>query len=627
MSASLRLPGKIRTSIGAKLFGAFVVMGLITGAVGGYGIHELFTAADIIVDTFDGSLMAINYARSANATFALIDRDELLRRQASPDRRVAIEKNIEELMDSLSGDLAVARERVRTAKAARLVEQIKAEVAAWDAGRRADEAASRDFDLRAGSASILDHFDQLTEFIADHAFVARREAVWSISYLEYTAFVALAVALGIGILIAQFSRRRIIGPIIAAADVADRISHGELDTEIPEGGVDETGTLLRSMRLMRDAIAAAIEHEAAQRRSAQTQLVDALESSQEGMALVGPDGGAIIANSEFTKLFPSFTDEARQAPDFIGAFAAVYPQWSDLLAVGGELQVEDGRWLQCTRTPTRDGGFFLFFSDVTAIKQREEGFKEAKLMAEAASKAKITFLTNMSHELRTPLNAIIGFSEVMAGAYFGPLGDARYRDYIGDVLLCGRHLLEIINNVLNLSRNEAGELTLSYDLVDMGAVLSDCANLMRPESDKKELELRTDWPSEDIVIEGDVSKLRQIVLNLLSNAVKFTRPGGNVWLLARHRAEDRLEIRIIDTGIGIAPENIPLALTPFGQVDNGLTREFEGTGMGLPLSKIFVALHHGELTIDSSLGGGTTVTVLLPKRVSRLRAASATAAA
>jgi signal transduction histidine kinase len=602
-------------------------MSLITGAVGAYGIYELFTAADIVVDTFDGSLMAINYARSANATFALIDRDELLRRRTAPDRRAEIESNIEDLMDGLIGDLGVARERVRTAQAARLVDQIKAEVTAWDAGRRADASAPGKFDLRTASTTILDHFDQLTEFIADHAFVARREAVWSISYLEYTAFGALAVALGAGILIAFLLRRHIIRPLTAAAGVAERIAHGELDTQIPEAGIDETGILLRSMRLMRDAIAAAMEHEAAQRRSAQARLVDALESSQEGMALVGADGSAIIANSEFVNLFPSFTEEARQATDFIGAFAAVYPQWHDMLTAGGELQVEDGRWLQCTRTPTRDGGFFLFFSDVTAIKQREESFKEAKLLAEAASKAKNTFLTNMSHELRTPLNAIIGFSEVMAGAYFGPLGDARYTSYIGDVLMCGRHLLDIINNVLSLSKSEAGKLAVAYDPVDMAAVLADCVNLVRRQCEKKELALRTDWPSEDMIIEGDVTKLRQVVLNLLSNAVKFTPSGGKVWVLARRGAGDRLEIQIVDTGIGIAPENIQLALTPFGQVDSGLAREFDGTGMGLPLSKIFVELHHGQLTIDSALGSGTTVTVSLPKRVSQLHEPSATAAA
>jgi signal transduction histidine kinase/HAMP domain-containing protein len=627
MSASFRLFRKIRASIGVKIFGAFVVMSLITGAIGSYGIYELFTTADIVVDTFDGSLMAINYARSASATFALIDRDELLRRQAEPDRSGEIESKIEDLMDSLMGDLGVARERVRTVQAARLVDQIKAEVSAWESRRRGDEAAPGRFDLLSASAAILDHFDELTEFIADHAFVARREAVWSISYLKYTAFAALAAALVAGILIAYVLRRRIIRPLTAAADVADRISHGHLDTEIPDGGSDETGVLLRSMRLMRDAIAAAMEHEAAQRRSAQARLVDALESSQEGMALVGADGRAIIANTEFTRLFPSFTEEARQGPDFIGAFAAVYPQWRDMLAAGGELQVEDGRWLQCTRTPTRDGGFFLFFSDVTAIKQREESFKQAKLLAEAASNAKNAFLTNMSHELRTPLNAIIGFSEVMAGGSFGPLGNARYENYVGDVLTCGRHLLDIINNVLNLSKSEAGSLSLNYDPVDMATVLSNCANLIRPQCEAKKVTLRTDWPDEDVVIEGDVTKLRQIILNLLSNAVKFTYGGGSIWLLARHGAEDRLEIQVVDTGIGIAPENIPLALTPFGQIDSGLSREFEGTGMGLPLCKIFVELHHGKLTIDSVLDVGTAVTVSLPKRLSQVRALSATAAA
>jgi signal transduction histidine kinase/HAMP domain-containing protein len=615
MSRSIVSLRRLRASIGAKIFGAFAAMSLITGLIGAYGIYELFTAAHIVVDTYDGSLMAINYARSANATFTQIDRDELRRQRAAPERRADIESEIEQLLVGIAGDLDVASDRARTAEARQTAQDIKSEIATWDAKRRAYVGMSFNSDIEETSSSILERFDHLTELIADHGFIERRQAVWSISYLEYTAVGALAGALAIGGVISYLLRRRIVRPLTAAAGIADRISRGELRTHVPEGGTDETGILLRSMRLMRDNIAAMMEHEAAQRQSAQTRLVDALESSQEGMALIGPDRQIIITNSQFLRFFPSLLDEVKEGADFAIAFATVYPQWLEMIATGGELQLEDGRWLRCSRNPTQDGGFFLFFSDFTEIKQREENFKEAKQQAETANKAKSTFLTNMSHELRTPLNAIIGFSEVMKGAYFGPLGNARYDEYAGSILDSGHHLLAIINSVLELAKSDAGKMTLNLDLVDLADVLTDCATSIGPQCEKQELMLKTDWPAEDFIIEGDATKLRQIILNLLSNAVKFTKPGGRVWLLARHRPQDRIEIQVVDTGIGMAPEDVPIALAPFGQVDSGLTRQYEGTGLGLPLSKAFVELHHGSLNIQTTTGKGTTITVSLPRRI------------
>ncbi len=627
MSSNILSLRRIRASIGAKIFGAFAVMSLITGLVGGYGIYELLTAARIIIDTYDGSLQAINYARSANATFTLIDRDELRRHFLPPNQRADIEAEIEQLSSSMAGDLDVVADRARTPQARALAQNIKSKVDDWNKQRLASDVNLGDAEIEKTGDALLEDFDRLTEMIADHGFVERRQAVWSISYLEYTALGALVAALSVGAVIAYLLRRRIIRPLAAAANTADRISRGELQTHIPDGGTDETGILLRSMRLMRDNIAAMMEHEAAQRRSAQARLVDALESSQEGMALVGADGRVVITNSEFTQLFPSLTTTTMEGADFAAMFGFIYPQWIETVASGGEFQLEDGRWLRCSRSPTQEGGFFLFFTDFTEIKQREQSYKEAKQQAEIANTAKNAFLANMSHELRTPLNAIIGFSEVMQGAYFGPLGDARYSEYADNIAISGRNLLEIINNVLDLAKSDAGNLKLDLDAVDMASILTSCVKIIRPLCEKGEVDLKLDWPEDDFYLEADPKKLRQILGNLLSNAVKFTKPGGRVWLLARLRPNDRMEIQVIDTGIGMGPESMSVALAPFGQVDSGLARQYEGTGLGLPLAKVLVELHGGSLDIESVLGKGTTITMSLPRRIGETASTSAAAAA
>lgn len=242
--------------------------------------------------------------------------------------------------------------------------------------------------------------------------------------------------------------------------------------------------------------------------------------------------------------------------------------------------------------------------------------------AAAANQAKSQFLTTMSHELRTPLNAIIGFSELLQSQLFGPLGDARYLDYVADVLSSGRHLLALVNDVLDFSKIDAGALDLRFEAVDAGAVLAGALRMVESKAlyggVRLESAIAADLPRPP----ADERRLRQIALNLLSNAVKFTGRGGKVRLSAAAEG-DTLVIEVADTGIGMAPEHIPVALERFGQVDGSLERRYEGTGLGLPLTKKLVELHGGRLELESKLGVGTKVRVLLPlgRRVSHPEAA------
>lgn len=239
-----------------------------------------------------------------------------------------------------------------------------------------------------------------------------------------------------------------------------------------------------------------------------------------------------------------------------------------------------------------------------------EAMKQAKDEAEAASRAKSEFLAMVSHELRTPLNAIIGFSELMSQEVMGPLGADAYRDYARDINASGAHLLGVINDILDLTKAEAGMLVLRRSPLDASALVNEVARLMRQRAEAAGLDLQTTAPM-DCTVFADERKLRQMLLNLLSNAFKFTKPGGRVELaVAIATGEARFVVR--DTGIGIAAKDIERVLKPFVQVDGSLARKHDGTGLGLPLVKAMAELHGGRLVLDSVEGQGTTATIVLP---------------
>jgi signal transduction histidine kinase len=234
----------------------------------------------------------------------------------------------------------------------------------------------------------------------------------------------------------------------------------------------------------------------------------------------------------------------------------------------------------------------------------------AKEKAESASRAKSAFLANMSHELRTPLNAIIGFSEIIKSRKFGPSSE-RYPEYAGHIFNSGTHLLALINDILNLSKLEAGRLALQEEDLDLRTIVEDCIHLVETQARQSRIQLSANLDNGAHAIRADDRRLRQILINLLSNAVKFTPEGGQV-RVSSVRDRNGLAITISDTGIGMAPEDIPKAMTLFGQVDSKVRRKQDGTGLGLPLAKQLVELHGGTFAIESKINFGTTVTFVLP---------------
>ncbi len=318
-----------------------------------------------------------------------------------------------------------------------------------------------------------------------------------------------------------------------------------------------------------------------------------------------------------------------------------------------EAELNDGRWVQISERRTAEGGLVVTAVDISSIKGQEDArrrneealqdaitdlqrsqeqlaelarkYEAEKIRAEGANQAKSEFLANMSHELRTPLNAINGFSEIMVGELFGPLGDRRYAEYAGDILNSGQHLLALINDILDMAKIEAGKFNLKFDPMRMEEVIEDAARLMHNRAEAAGLELALDMPNLP-EIEGDYRALKQVLLNLLSNALKFTPRGGLVTVRAAVEMGpqgERLRVGVHDTGIGISKADMERLARPFEQIESQLSKTQQGSGLGLALTKSLVEMHGGILDIRSNPGEGTIVSFALPLRHSQPDAGSA----
>ncbi|MGA2088855.1 MAG: ATP-binding protein [Stellaceae bacterium] len=296
------------------------------------------------------------------------------------------------------------------------------------------------------------------------------------------------------------------------------------------------------------------------------------------------------------------------------------------LVVDHLMNVDDLEWIIANEKPaallhgfivTRDGNYAGVASALSLLrismartKRRNRELEEARRRAEAASDAKSQFLTIMSHELRTPLNAIIGFSELMQSRVYGAVEPPRYRGYIKDINTAARQLLAEINDVLDMAKIEQGKMVLSEVSLDLKETVSAAVRLFAERARDGRVSLHAELPPAPVVVRADHRAVRHILFNLLSNAVKFTPPEGGIVVRILSAPEGGIELAVADTGIGMSPEHVAIALTPFAQVENAYTRKYEGTGLGLPLVKSLVELHQARLEINSSLGAGTTVRII-----------------
>jgi signal transduction histidine kinase len=281
-----------------------------------------------------------------------------------------------------------------------------------------------------------------------------------------------------------------------------------------------------------------------------------------------------------------------------------------------EIVDRDGNFcdLLTTKSVYRDGDGTMVVTvclDITARKRAEMNLIAVKEHAEVANRSKTEFLANMSHELRTPLNAIIGFSQVMAGEMLGPIATTRYVGYARDILVSAEHLLGIINDILDVSKLESGKLDLTEELIDLPKAIADLIVLVDGKAKAAEIKLLARQEGDLPLLKGDLRKVKQIVLNVVTNAIKFSRSGDDVEIVLKDN-DGAATIAVIDRGIGMDPREVELAMTRFGMVADAWTRDHSGVGLGLPLAIGLAELHGASLTIDSTKGAGTIVTVAFP---------------
>jgi signal transduction histidine kinase len=360
-------------------------------------------------------------------------------------------------------------------------------------------------------------------------------------------------------------------------------------------------------------------------------LQNTLDNLGEGLGVFDARGRLVARNSRFCDLLDlppnlpvgTSLDKILLSQASRGDFGDVDPtdetarrleQFYREVPIVKERVTPAGRTLQIRRSAMPEGAVVTVYSDITEIRAVERRLREARHQAESANQSKSEFLANMSHELRTPLNAIIGFTEIISQELFGPVGNEKYLEYIKDVHSSSLHLLSIINDVLDMSKIEAGKLELAKQAVGLQVVIGDVMRIVHERAGSRGIELRFDAPVEPVVIWADERAMKQIFLNLLSNAIKFSHEHEEVHVRLMINSSAEAVVEVQDRGIGMDAEEQERALQPFGQAKPATTRNYGGTGLGLPITKGLVEAHGGTLAISSRVGEGTTVRIGLPLR-------------
>jgi signal transduction histidine kinase/CheY-like chemotaxis protein/methyl-accepting chemotaxis protein len=423
--------------------------------------------------------------------------------------------------------------------------------------------------------------------------------------------------------------RNIVARLTVLSDRMLTLAKGDLKSPLPQSGTDEIGRMAEALGVFRATAIEMEETNLKEIREARSRLTEAIETISEGFSLYDADDKLVVCNSHYRELFPSHADVLVPGTRFEDILRTATERGLIKDAEGGreawiaerlarhhapsETHVQhrsDGRWIQVSERKTANGGVVAIYADITELKQREAELAAARDAADDANQTKSSFLANMSHELRTPLNAIIGYSEILQE----DAADKNDKEAIADlqkIESAGRHLLGLINNILDLSKIEAGKMDVFIEGVDLQALLKEVLSIVKPLADKNENVIEVIYPADIGSFHSDQTKIKQCLLNLLSNASKFTSKGTLTLTVAREGGS-RVCFRVSDTGVGMTPEQLGRLFEAFSQADASTTKRFGGTGLGLAITKHFCTMLGGDVTVESRPGTGSTFIIRLP---------------
>ena len=505
--------------------------------------------------------------------------------------------------------------------------------------------------LMAESRQYVHQVDQelsrIVEKLERGAVAARDNATANADAAVNIAIVAGAAAILLAIVLLVLILRSIVEPLRRLEHAMLAIAGGRLDQPVTAFGNDEISAMTRALETFRlnlldnDRLERERRNAEAMAARAQRQLQEAIASIDEGFALWDADDRLVISNDRLRQMFGKLDIELQVGVTFEevarslvrSQLVSVAPgdvdQWVEARVASHrsgravfEQQNAEGRWFNISETRTSDGSGVDVYTDITGLKMRErqladlvDRLADARDQAMQATVAKSRFLANMSHELRTPLNAVIGITEML----IEDAEDASQQSIIEPlqrISRAGKHLLELINEVLDLSKIEAGKLDLHDEDIQVGALVGDLIGAAQPLAAKNDNRLVVECPSETGLMRADQTRLRQIVLNLLSNACKFTEKGTVSLTVSRHldKGEEWIRFRVSDTGIGMTPEQLGRLFQEFTQADSSTTRKYGGTGLGLAITDRLCQMMGGSIAVESKEGAGTTFTVTLPAR-------------
>lgn len=481
--------------------------------------------------------------------------------------------------------------------------------------------------------SAIDHEEIIGSVtVSLHGERMRREII---DRLQRNALI-LVILMAVIVAATVLATERTIGfPLRELMNSIELVKSSDIRTPVQWSSSDELGEVVKAYNEMLRLQAAAEKgmRESEERaRESEARLRDAVNSMSDGFALFDADDRLLLYNKKFLQMMPraavaihegvTYEDIVRASvsanhfpvaqgreEEFVAEQLVMHSSYAEPNAV----RLDDGRWILCTEHGTSSGGTVAVRTDITELKQREIELQIAKEEADAANQAKSRFLANMSHELRTPLNAILGFSDIIRQEMLGLVGQPRYKEYADDIHVSGRHLLDLINDILDVSKIEAGAFKPNDEDLAVERVIDDCIRLVEQKASRKRLTLDAEVAAGLPSLRADARAVKQVLLNLVTNAVKFTPSEGNVTVSACINEENQFQISVADTGLGMNDQDIEMVMQPFGRLDSPWTQSEEGTGLGLPLSDMLMKAHDGYLQIDSSPGEGTTVYAIFPQ--------------